>query len=255
VGRQLIKTCLLFFFKKRAYFFIVLIKKMELNIKDPVMIAKIMVAMSVGIVLSYIIISYAYQDLTRCDVICRLNKNIIENSVSENVIGKRSVANLNLAEEEEIKSIIKKVFENQWNYYNCENEMTLDRLYIKELYIIEEHQNIKEELKKNLAVNYNDSGTTNQYGYKNYNADDISRFIGEIQFSKPIEYESLNGRTGIFAGFNDNRSRKIDFHYFLFKKIGNQWKIEREKIAITSPYELTDAEAYIIKEILQKEKK
>lgn len=81
---------------------------MKLDAKDPIMIA-----VSAGVVLAYIILSYAHQDSTRCDVICRFNKNIIENFATENVIGKRSVANLNPAEEEEIKSIIKKVFENQ----------------------------------------------------------------------------------------------------------------------------------------------
>ncbi len=162
-----------------------------------------------------------------------------ENSNSENVIG-LSVANLSPEKEKEIKNIIKKAFEGQWNYYYDKNEDKLDES-IRELYITEEYLLFKEEIKEELENNQS------QYEYINFTKEDVPNFIEDIKFSKLRKYRDFNDRIGVIAGFSG--SNKFSMQYFLFKKENNQWKIEKERITYTSPYELPNAEILIIEEL------
>ncbi len=206
---------------------------MKLNTKDPVMIAKIAVVMSFGIILSYIIVGRIYQDLIHCDTFCRIDKMIVENIDSNNVIGSRSIANLDPADEEEIKSIIKKSLKEQWIYYNDESSDNLDES-IKELYLPEEYQNFKKEMeyeKENRKL----------YGAPvEFTPNVLSSYVRNIEFTKFIKYKGLDDRIGVIAG-------SFNLHYFIFKKIDNQWKIEKEKIDNTYQYGLPDIEE-ILKE-------
>lgn len=150
----------------------------------------------------------------------------------------------------EIEFIIQKVFDYQWNYFYDREEKLLDRQYIKDLYLPEGYQPVKEQLKNRLAENYNDVGTQNQYGYRNYNSSDISRFFQETKFSKPRKYKNLDNRVGIMAGFYDGKTYKSDIQYFLFRKMDNQWKIEKEVMPdLGYLYGLPDKEIAIIKEL------
>ncbi len=207
---------------------------MKLNTKDPVMIAKIAVAMSLGIILSYIIVGQIYQNLTRCDTFCRINKMILENTDLNNAIGSRSIANLNPADEEEIKSIVKKSLKEQWIHYNDENSDNLDKL-IKELYLPEEYQHSKEEIEY-------EKESRKQYGAPvEFTSDTLSFYVRNIKFTKFIKYKGLDDRVGVIAG-------SFNLHYFIFKKIDNQWRIEKERIDDTYHYGLPD-----IKEILEEQ--
>lgn len=176
--------------------------------------------------------------------------NEFDQTLSPQNVATISLGSLSLDEERQIQMTVRSVFEAQWKYYLEKDERLLDRASVRELYLPEEYQGIKEQIKKELLDNYNDSGTQNQYGYKNYNADDIWRFVQEkIQFSKPRKYRDLNDRIGIMAGFQDRKTNKLDVHYFLFRKNGNNWKIEKEVIPAVSPSELLSKESEIVKEL------
>lgn len=139
-----------------------------------------------------------------------------------------NITDLSIADKSEIEFIVYKIFDYQWNYFYSGEEKLLDRQYINDLYLSGSYQPVREKLQNRLAENYNDVGTQNQYGYRNYNSSDISRFLQEIKFSKPRKYEGLNDRLGIMAGFYDEKTHKSDIHYFLFRNLDNQWKIEKE---------------------------
>lgn len=201
---------------------------MKLNTKDPVMIAKIAAAMSLGIILSYIIMGQIYQNLTRCDTFCRIDKMIIENTDSSDAVGSRSIANLSPADEEEIKSIIKKSLKEQWIHYNDENGDNLDKL-IKELYLPEEYQYSKKEMEY-------EKNNRKQYGAPvEFTPDVLFSYVRNIKFTKFIKYKGLDDRIGVIAG-------SFNLHYFIFKKTDNQWKIEKERIDSTYHYGLPDIE-------------
>lgn len=166
---------------------------------------------------------------------------VAENLSSENVVG-LSVANLSFEEEKKIKNIIKKAFEGQWNYYYDKDENKLDES-IRELYITEEYLLFKKEIKEKLENNQN------QYEYKNFTKEDVPNFIKDIKFSKPRKYRDFNDRIGVIAGFSG--SNKFSMQYFLLKKENNQWKIEKERITYTSPYELLNTEILIIEKLIK----
>lgn len=164
-----------------------------------------------------------------------------ENPSFENTIG-LSVARLSLEEKEEIKSVIKKVFEGQWNYYYDKDEGKLDES-ISGFYLSGEYLLFKEEIKEKLKNNQD------QYGYINFTKKDVPNFIKDIKFSKPRKYKDFNNRIGVIAGFSGNNSFSIQ--YFLLKRENNQWKIEKERITYTSPYELPNTEMLIIEKLME----
>lgn len=165
----------------------------------------------------------------------------VENPNPESAIG-LGVANLSLEEEKEIKSIIKKTFEGQWNYYYDKDENKLNES-IKRLYISKEYLLFKEEIKEKLKNNQD------QYEYINFTKKDIHNFIKDLEFSKFRKYKGFNDRVGVIAGFSGSNS--FSMQYFLLKKENNQWKIEKERTTYTSPYELPNTEMLIIKELIE----
>ena len=138
---------------------------------------------------------------------------IPKNSDTEDALG-LSLANLPVNEEKEIHNIIKKSFEGQYLYrYYHKNEKEMDKL-IEDLYIPEEYQRFKKELKE-------------EYKYverENVSLEDISYSIEKMRFSKIGKYKNLGSRVSIVAGPESG-----NVHSFLFKKVNSQWKIEKEK--------------------------
>jgi len=164
----------------------------------------------------------------------------VENSNLKNITG-LGFADLSLKEEKEIRNIIKKAFAGQWNYYYDKDENKLDK-FIKDLYLPEEYLLFKEEIKETLKHNQE------QYEYINFTKEDVPDFIKKIEFSKFRKYRNLDDRVGVMAGFSGRNS--LSMQYFLFRKVNDQWKIEREKITYTSPHELPSTEASIIEELI-----
>lgn len=156
-----------------------------------------------------------------------------ENPDSEDNIG-LSLANLSTDEEKEIQEIIKKAFEGQWLYrYYHKNEDEMDEL-IRYLYLPEEYQQFKREIKEEY-----------KYIGRENSLEDISYSLEKMRFSKPRKYKDLDGRIGIIAGPESG-----GIYYFLFKKVNNQWKIEKEKWSSIKYY---FDETLIIKELIEKE--
>lgn len=84
---------------------------------------------------------------------------------------------------------------------------------IENLYMSEEYQQFKKRLKKEYeCVGREDS------------LKDISFSLEKMRFSKIGKYKDLDNRVGIVAG-----PKSGNVHSFLFKKVKNQWKIEKEK--------------------------
>ncbi len=134
---------------------------------------------------------------------------IPENPDPEDVMG-LSLASLSANEEKEIQEIIRKAFEGQWLYRYCyKDEDEMDDL-IENLYISKEYQQFKREIKEEY-----------KYISRENSLENISYSLEKMRFSKPRKYKDLDDRIGIIAG-NGN------IHYFLFKKINDQWKIEKE---------------------------
>lgn len=158
---------------------------------------------------------------------------IPENPNSEDIIG-LSLANLSVDEEKEIQEIIKKAFEGQWLYrYHYKNEDEMDEL-IRYLYLPEGYQQFKKEIKEKY-----------KYIGRENSLKGVSSSLEKMRFSKPRKYKDLDDRIGIIAG-----SEFGDVHYFLFKKVDNQWKIEKEKWPSVKYY---FDETSIIKELVGKE--
>jgi hypothetical protein len=166
---------------------------------------------------------------------------VAENPNFENTIG-LSITSLSFEKEKEIKSIIKKTFEGQWNYYYDKDENKLDES-ISGLYLSEEYLLFKEEIKEKLKNNQD------QYEYINFTKKDVPNFVKDIKFSKLRKYKDFNNRIGVIAGFSSGNS--LGMQYFLLKKENNQWKIEKERITYTSPYELPNTEILIIEELIE----
>lgn len=156
---------------------------------------------------------------------------IPENPDPEDIIG-LSLANLSVSEEKEIHEIIKKAFEGQYLYrYHYKNEDEMDKL-IEDLYIPEEYQRFKKELEEEYkCVNRENS------------LENIFYSIEKMRFSKPREYRDFDDRIGIIG-----EPKSGNAHYFLFKKIDNYWKIEKEIWHIKSRF--LD-ETSIIKQLLE----
>ena len=156
---------------------------------------------------------------------------IPENPDPEDIIG-LSLANLPANEEKEIHEIIKKAFEGQYLYrYQYKSEDETDKL-MEDLYIPEEYQQFKEKLKE---------------GYKSVNREnsleDILSSLKKIKFSKLREYRDFDDRIGIIG-----EPKSCNAHYFLFKKVDNYWKIEKEIWHIKSRF--LD-ETLIIKQLIE----
>lgn len=146
-----------------------------------------------------------------------------------------SLANLPVDEKKEIQEIVKKALEGQYLYRFChKNEEEMDEL-IESLYISSEYQNFKEEYKKEYKSQCN-----------NISLEEILSSLEKIRFSKIWKYENLNDRIGIVAGPESG-----NIHSFLFKKINNLWRIEKEKFAMIKYYFDEHSAA---KEILEQEK-
>lgn len=219
------------FLKNILLYFISLIRNMKLNTKDPMIIAKIILFILIAI-LSYIILYYAYKGFNQCDNICRLDRTVSENTGSNNI--GLSFASLSLSDEREIKNAIEKTLKSQWNYFYNKDENQLDES-IKNYYIYENYDSFKKELKE-----YFKDVTQNGVG-------NIGSLNENIKFSKLRKYSNLDNRIGVII-------ESFNYQYFLFKKVNNQWKIEKERIAFTKYSELPAAETNIIKEILEKDK-
>lgn len=157
---------------------------------------------------------------------------IPESPNPEDVIG-LSLANLSANEEKEIQEIIKKVFEGQLlfrYYYKSEDEM--DEL-IENLYLPEEYQQFKKEIKEEY-----------KYLGREDSLENILYSLEEMRFSESREYKGLDDRIGIIGEPKFSRT-----HYFLFKKIDNHWKIEKEIVSTIKPCFIS--EDLIIQELLE----
>lgn len=162
-----------------------------------------------------------------------------------------SSANLSADEEKEIQEIIKKTLEGQWLYcYVDKDSYKLDKS-IEDLYSLGEYQRFKEKFIKECRNSKQENITEKSILY----------FVKKMNFTKPVKYRKLSGRVGIIAGFTgiyyspfikNNQFGIVtgfgDTHYFLFKKIDNYWKIEKEIWHIKSRF--LD-ETLIIKQLLE----
>lgn len=166
------------------------------------------------------------------------------NKVSENASLKNnndiSLINLSSDKEKEIHNIIRKSFEGQWNYYYDENENKLDQS-IKDLYYSKGYDYFRKEME--------DEFTKQRGRYEGIISGDIPRFIKKIEFSKFRGYRDLNNRVGLIAGFMDTKN---DMHYFLFKKVNDHWKIERERMPMFFSV-LSCEDDSIIKQLLEQQ--
>jgi hypothetical protein len=136
---------------------------------------------------------------------------IPDNPSPEDVLG-LSLANLSIDEEKEIQEIVQKSFEGQHLYRFChKSEEEMDKS-IENLYVPNEYQTFKEEYKKENEL------------WCEVSLEDTLVSLEKIRFSKIWKYKSLENRVGIVAGPESG-----NVHSFLFKKIDNQWKIEKEK--------------------------
>ncbi len=180
---------------------------MKLNIKNSIIIARLLLI----IILFYIVLCFASNIYgPRCDMFCRIDKTA-ENLGPENIIG-LSLTDLSVNEKKEIQKIIKKAFEGEWNYYYSGNEDKFDES-VEDLYLAEGYQYFKKEMKEDRRYSIPE----------NISEEDVSRFIKNIKFSKPRKYQDLDDRIGIVGGDYSC------YRFFLFKKVNNQWKIEKEK--------------------------
>jgi len=163
---------------------------------------------------------------------------IPENPDSEDVVG-LSLANLSAEEEKEIKEVIKKEYNSQWKYCQTFGD---DR-EINKLYFQDGYQLFKQERET-------------KYGYdrwcqgeRNITQKEMDYYGKNITFSKFRKYRDLDDRIGVvvlfggiyyapfikkdqnnsFSSFNIGIITSYsECNYFLFKKIDNQWKIERK---------------------------
>ena len=134
---------------------------------------------------------------------------IPESSDHGDVIG-LSLAKLSTNEEKEIHEVVRRAFEGQHLYrYYYKNEKEMDKL-IEYLYLSEGYQQFKREIKEEY-----------EYVNRESSLENILSSLEKMRFSKPRKYKDLDDRIGIIAG-NGN------IHYFLFKKVNDQWKIEKE---------------------------
>ncbi len=169
----------------------------------------------------------------------RRHDQILENPDPEDIIGLSSV-NLSVDEEKEIKEIIKKEYNGQWKY--C---CTGDDSEIKELYLLNRYQLFKQEVEVETEFEF-DRRCREE---RDITQKEMSYFSKNIRFSKFREYRDLDDRVGVIASFGGiyyapfikESQNKAPFsfdigiitsygknNYFLFKKVNNQWKIERK---------------------------
>ncbi len=162
---------------------------------------------------------------------------IPESPDSEDIIGLSSTS-LSIDEEKKMQEIIKKAFEGQLLFrYYYKNEKEMDEL-IEDLYLSEEYQQLKKEIKE-------------EYKYQNRedSLENISHSLEKMRFSKSRKYKGFNDRIGIIGELKLGSA-----HYFLFKKIDEHWKIEKEIVSAIKPCFID--ENSIIKELIeQKENK
>ena len=156
---------------------------------------------------------------------------IPENPDPEDVIG-LSLADLSINEEKEVQEIIRKAFEGQYLYrYYYKNENEMDEL-IGDLYLSERYQQLKIEIKEKY-----------KYVNRENSLENISYSLEKMRFSRPRKYKDLDDRIGIIGEPKFNSA-----HYFLFKKIDNYWKIEKEIWHMKSCF--LD-ETFVIQELLE----
>lgn len=208
-------------------------------IKDPISLARKLLILSAIILLFYSVYGVYHMYIAeKCDWICQFNKidKVPENSNPEDKIG-LSLASLNLADKKEIQNIIVRAFEKQWNYYYDNNENKLDQS-IKEFYIPDGYEYFRKEMEKEKQYTILGEITTKNISH-------YSKNIKDIKFGKPRSYRDLNDIIGMISGSDS----VLGIHYFLFKKTGDGWKIEREKF---SDIGYNFGEDLIVKELIEK---
>jgi|GEM_PF-5461132 len=212
---------------------------MKCSIKNPIIVAWIMLTVLMIIISSYgMYIVYDMHKLKKCnaDVFCQFDR-VSKNASLKDEIG-RELANLSSTEEKEIQETIKKIYEGQRDYYYNKDENKLDQL-INNLCLPEKYQCFKKEIKEEFM----------EWEWYDRNRNTASEYfissIKDIRFSKPRGYRDFNDRIGIIAG-----SHSLDFYYFLFKKTDNQWKIEK-RIRPVNISNLTRIDLLLIYELLE----
>lgn len=139
------------------------------------------------------------------------------------------IINTPVANEENLHSMIKKVYENGLNYFKTGNDENLKKT---ESYFLPEEYN---ELKQNIE------NGRKECQYKKVNRDsslqceEVSGFqLSETKFSVLRKYKDLPGRLGIIAIAPVNSVNHVSppelglgYNIFIFKQKDNEWKIEK----------------------------
>ena len=148
---------------------------------------------------------------------------------NEKALGVKT-AKISRAEKKELESMINKSVKAQLEYYSTEKEESLEK--VKDLYLPDGFEEYKKDAKRKLAYFYDTRSEKQSY-----------EKMGQLKFSKPRTYRDLPGRIGVisFAKFIDNHGNTYSTlnPIFIFKKINDEWKIEKQT-RISSPKEMTE---------------
>ena len=170
----------------------------------------------------------------------RRHDQIPENPDPEDIVGLSSVK-LSANEEKEIKEIIKKEYNGQWKYCRTGDDSEIE----EELYLPDIYQLFKQEIEVETEFEF-DKRCREE---RDITQKEMDYFSKNIKFSKFRKYRDLDDRVGVivsfggiyYAPFIKESQNKAPFsfdigiitsygksNYFLFKKVNNQWKIERK---------------------------
>jgi hypothetical protein len=128
-------------------------------------------------------------------------------------------AKLSSNDENKLHEMIKKIVKVETQYYETGKEDDFEQ--VKDLFILDEEYNQFKEGARGEKDYYKQFAETLGYGK-----------IKKTKFSSPRKYEGLDGRIGIisYTKFNiSNPSASPDtlLQFYIFKRVDNEWKIEK----------------------------
>lgn len=128
-------------------------------------------------------------------------------------------AKLSSSDENRLHEMIKEVMKVEAQYYETKKEEDFEQ--VKGLFMSDEEYNQFKESVRGEKDYYKQFTETLEYGK-----------IKKTKFSSPRKYKGLNGRVGVisytkFNILNPSASPDTLLQFYIFKRIDNEWKIEK----------------------------